>query len=134
MTLTFKLGLDMNQVDLHVKFHVHTSNGSAMRVLHYSHTHTDRTDSITSTADAGGNNLTFLEIEKCRLEYGAFKFYRPEMTAWEAMKSLLAFQFIGVPEAASQTNSDRVRRETNTADTYNNGQLVNTSFYGPVRV
>ncbi len=58
MTLAFKLDLDMNQVDLHVKFLVHTSNSSAVRVLNYRHTHrhTGRTDSITSTAVAGGNN------------------------------------------------------------------------------
>ena len=53
MTLTIKL-------DLHVKFLGHTSNGSAVRVLNYRYTqiytHTDGTDSITLTADAGGNN------------------------------------------------------------------------------
>ncbi len=56
MTLTFELDLDMHQVDLHVKVLVHMSNGSAMKVLKYiqTHTHTDETDSITSTTDVGG--------------------------------------------------------------------------------
>ena len=44
MTLTFELDLDMIQVDLHVKFLVRMSNGSAVRVLNYRqtdrHTHT----------------------------------------------------------------------------------------------
>ncbi len=53
MTLTIELDLDMIKVDLHVKFIVRTSNGSVVRVLNYRHTHT-YTDSITSTADAGG--------------------------------------------------------------------------------
>ena len=60
MTLTFQLDLDMIQVDLHVRFLVRMSNGSSVRVLNYRHTlphrHTDGTDSITSTADAGGKN------------------------------------------------------------------------------
>ncbi len=57
MTLIIKLDLDMVQIDRHVKFCVHTSKGSAMRVLNHRHTtyttHTDGTDSITSTANAG---------------------------------------------------------------------------------
>ena len=31
------------------------SNGSVVRVPNYRHTHTDGTDSITSTANVGGN-------------------------------------------------------------------------------
>ena len=70
MTLAIELDLDMVQVDLHVhvKFLVHTSNGSVVRVLTDGHTHThthtrtdrqtdrqtDGTDSIISTTDAGG--------------------------------------------------------------------------------
>ena len=56
MTLTFKLDLDMNQVDLHVKFLVYTSNGSAVRELNYRNT--DGTDSITPITDAGGKKQT----------------------------------------------------------------------------
>ena len=56
MILTYKLDLDINQVDLHVKFLVYTSNGSAVRELNYRHT--DGTYSITPTADAGGNKKT----------------------------------------------------------------------------
>ncbi len=55
MTLTIELDLDMVHVDLHVKLLVHTSNGSVGRVL--TDGQTDGTDSITSTAVAGGNDL-----------------------------------------------------------------------------
>ncbi len=48
------------------------------------------------------------------------------------MKSLLAIQFIGVPDSVSQSSSERAKRETNTAKKYSNGQLIDTSFYGPV--
>ncbi len=60
MTSTIKRDLDMVQVDIHVKFHVRTSNGSVLRVHIVTHTkthaYTDRTDFITSTADPGGKN------------------------------------------------------------------------------
>ncbi len=57
MTLTIELDLDVVQADLHVKFLVHTSNGSVVRVLTdgYTDRQTDWTNSITSTADAEGN-------------------------------------------------------------------------------
>ncbi len=54
MTLPIKLDLDMVQVDLHIKCFVRMSNSSAVRVL--TDRHTDGTDSITLTADAGGKN------------------------------------------------------------------------------
>ena len=59
MTLTIELGQDIVGTHPHTKNRVHTSNGSVMRVLKDRQTdrHTDGTDSITSTADAGGKNL-----------------------------------------------------------------------------
>ncbi len=45
------------------------------------------------------------------------------------MKSILAFQIIGVSD--SQSGSERVKRDTNI---YSNGQLIDTSFYGPVTI
>ncbi len=57
MTLPIKHGLDMVQADLHVKFLVSNWNGSVMRVHTHTHTQTDGSDSITSTADAGGIRL-----------------------------------------------------------------------------
>ena len=53
MTLLIKLDLDMVPADLHVKFLVCMSNGSVVRVQ--IDTHTCGSDSMTSTADAGGN-------------------------------------------------------------------------------
>ena len=57
MTLTIDLDLDIVQVDLHVKFCVRTSNGSIVRVLTDRQTdrQKDGSDSMTSTADARGN-------------------------------------------------------------------------------
>ncbi len=54
MTLTIELDLDIVQVDLHVKFLVRTSNCSVVRVL--TDRQTDGSNSMTSTADAGGKN------------------------------------------------------------------------------
>ncbi len=57
MTLPIELDLNMVQADLLVIFFVRTSNGSAVRVLtdRQTHGHTDGTNSITSSANAGGN-------------------------------------------------------------------------------
>ena len=55
MTLTFKLIQDITKVNNDTKFWDRMSNGSAVRITD---TQTDGTDSITSTADAGGNNQT----------------------------------------------------------------------------
>ncbi len=61
MTLTIKLGLNIIKVYLLTKICVSTSNGSGGRVLNYIHIHTNIhwTDSITSTADTGGNNKSY---------------------------------------------------------------------------
>ena len=57
MTLTIELDLDKVLVDLHVRFLVCTSNGSALRVLNYTYTDTQTPPFfITSNADAGGND------------------------------------------------------------------------------
>ncbi len=60
MTLTFELVREIIKVNPCVKFCDHTPNGSAVRALtdrHTdTHTHTDGSVFITSTADAGGNN------------------------------------------------------------------------------
>ena len=62
MTLIIKLILDIDQLDAHTTFRVGNSNGSAVRAQTNRRTdgQTDRqkdgTDSITSTADAGGND------------------------------------------------------------------------------
>ena len=53
MTLPIKRDPDMVQVDLHLKFHIGALNGLVVRAQ--THTDTDGFDSITSTADAGGN-------------------------------------------------------------------------------
>ena len=53
MTLTVELDLDMVQPYIRDKFLVCTSNGSGMTVLNDGQA--DGTNSITSTADAGGN-------------------------------------------------------------------------------
>ena len=64
MTLTIKLGQDIVEAHSHTKISVHMSSSSAVRVLkdrqtdRQTHTQTDPTDSITSTADAGGKNAT----------------------------------------------------------------------------
>ncbi len=60
--MTIEPDLDMVQVDMHVKFLVRVSNGSAVRVL--TDGHTDGTDSITSTADAGGNNSSIDRVSQ----------------------------------------------------------------------
>ncbi len=57
MTLTTELDLDMVQVDLYVKFLFHMSSSLARSAL--TDAHTDRTDSITLTTDAGGKNVNF---------------------------------------------------------------------------
>ena len=59
MTLTFELIQDAVMVHCHTKYYFHSSNGSAGRVLTdtQTDTQTDGTNSITSTADAGGKNL-----------------------------------------------------------------------------
>ncbi len=60
MTLTIELDLDTVQVDLHVKFPLRTSNSSVVRVLTERHTHRQTViDSITSTADVGGNKMQY---------------------------------------------------------------------------
>ena len=66
MTLPIELDLDMFQVDLHVKFLVRMSNGSAVRVHTDSQTHTQKhgCDSITSTADAGGKKAFFRILKR----------------------------------------------------------------------
>ena len=58
MTLRIELGQDIVGPHLHTKNRVHTWNGSVLRVLKDRQTdaYTDGTDSITLTADAGGNN------------------------------------------------------------------------------
>ena len=63
MTLTIELGPDIVRTHPNTKNCVNTSNGSVMRVLkdRQTHRHTDGTDSITSTADAGG--------DKCYTDY-----------------------------------------------------------------
>ncbi len=53
MTFICGLDLDMVQMDVLVKFLARMSNGSVVRVQ--THKHTNQTNSITSTADAGGN-------------------------------------------------------------------------------
>ncbi len=57
MTLTFELIRAVIKLKLYTKFQVCRSNGSAVRVLNnrQMHRHTDGTDFIPSTADAGGN-------------------------------------------------------------------------------
>ncbi len=61
MTLTNELIRDVVTVNPCTKFHDHTPNGSAVRALtdRHTHTHTDSSVFITSTADAGGNNCSF---------------------------------------------------------------------------
>ncbi len=56
VTLTVELGLDIIKVHPETKICIRTTNGSVRRVLNYRYTHTHWTDSITSTADEGGNN------------------------------------------------------------------------------
>ncbi len=58
MTLPIELDLDLVPVDFHVKFYVRTLNGSVMRAQtdRQTHTRTNGSDSMTSTADAGGKN------------------------------------------------------------------------------
>ncbi len=58
MTLTFELIREMVEIHLSTKFWVRISNGSDVRVLTdtQTHTQTDGTDFIPSTADAGGKN------------------------------------------------------------------------------
>ena len=57
--LTIELVRDIIKVNPCTKFRDHTSNGSAVRVLtdRHTHTHTDGSVFITSTADAGGNEM-----------------------------------------------------------------------------
>ena len=59
MTLTIELVQDIIKVNPCTKYHDHISNGSAVRALTYRHTHTqtDQTVSITSTAYVGGKNV-----------------------------------------------------------------------------
>ncbi len=59
MTLTIELIQDIVKVNACPKFWVRTSNGSAVSQLTDAHTHTqtDGTDFIPSTADAGGNKI-----------------------------------------------------------------------------
>ena len=54
MTLTYNPNLDKLKVKSHTTNQGHRSNGSAMRVL--THRQKDRSDSMTSTADVGGND------------------------------------------------------------------------------
>ena len=63
MTLTIELDLDIVQVDLHVKFRVRTSNVSVVRVLtdRQKDRQKDGSDSMTLTADAGGNKLVYIK-------------------------------------------------------------------------
>ncbi len=56
--MTFELIQDIVKVNACTKFWVPTSNGSAMRELTDTHTQTDGTDFIPSTADAGGKNTS----------------------------------------------------------------------------
>ncbi len=59
MTLTFELIQDIIMVNTCTKYWVRRSNGLDVRELTDAHTHTqtDGTDFIPSTADAGGKNL-----------------------------------------------------------------------------
>ncbi len=57
MTLSIELFQDIIKVNRCTKFRDHTSIRSAVRALTHGHTHRDRTISITSTTDAGGNNI-----------------------------------------------------------------------------
>ncbi len=60
MTLTIKLVQGNIKINPCIKYRDHMSNGSAVRVLtdRQTHRHTDRSVSITSTADAGGKDMT----------------------------------------------------------------------------
>ena len=58
MTLTYKPNIAKVNVNFHTKNQGRRSNGLAVRVLTHTHTHTDGSYSMTSTADAGGNNIT----------------------------------------------------------------------------
>ena len=55
--MTYNPSLAKVKVNYHTKNKGHRSNGSAVRLLTHTHTHTQKHgfDSITSTADAGGN-------------------------------------------------------------------------------
>ena len=57
MTLTYNPSLAKGKVNFHTKNQGRGSNGSAVRVLTDTQTHTHGTDSMTLTADAGGNNV-----------------------------------------------------------------------------
>ena len=65
MTLTFELVRAIGIEVPHTKFQVPMLNGSGFRAFTNRHTHTNETDSITLTADAGGNNQR-LQIKLCR--------------------------------------------------------------------
>ncbi len=60
MTFFMELILDIDQLDAYTTFGVNISKGSAVRVQTNRRTdrQKDRTDSITSTADTGGNNCS----------------------------------------------------------------------------
>ena len=63
LTLTIKLVWDIIKVNPSTKFHDPTPNGSAMRALTDRLWDTDGSVFITSTADAGGNDIVFFLIE-----------------------------------------------------------------------
>ncbi len=58
-TLTYNTSLAKVKVNPHTKNQGHRSNGSGVRVLTHTHTHRrkDGSESITSTADAGGKEI-----------------------------------------------------------------------------
>ena len=64
MTLTFELVRDIIIGNVPAKFQVRSSSGLTLRALTdrqthgHTDTHTDETDFIPSTADAGGKNYT----------------------------------------------------------------------------
>ncbi len=60
MTLTFELIRDIIKVNASTKFRVCMSNGSAVRAFTDTHTHTDGTDFIPSTATQEGKMLICL--------------------------------------------------------------------------
>ena len=68
MTPITKLVQGIVKVRHHTKFRLNTLNGSTVTVLSHTHTHTDRTDSVTSTAYMAGNDgavLIFVFITDC---------------------------------------------------------------------
>ncbi len=64
MTLTIKLVQDIIKVNPCTKFHDHTSNRSAVRVLTHGHTHRDRRDRLECKAQRLGRISTGMGLSQ----------------------------------------------------------------------